>query len=131
MKKLSLLLLALFYFVCASGLYVHAHFCAGELASVSYFALDDNHECGCGEESVDDNCCKDELRFYKVAAHQDASLVDASGVFSIKYLAEISTLRLSDFAFVLNALRGFYNHAPPPFLFAKASKLIVNCVFRI
>jgi hypothetical protein len=131
MKKLSLLFLALFYFVCATGLYVHAHYCGGEISFINYFALGDDQECGCGDEEVDENCCKDESHFYKVSAHQDAKVVDASGFFSIWHLAEISTIQLFDFSFVSNPLYDLNNHAPPPYLFAKASKLIVNSVFRI
>jgi hypothetical protein len=131
MKKLSLLFLTVFYFVCASGLYVHAHFCGGEISFVNYFALNDDQECGCGDESVDENCCKDESHFYKVNAHQDASFIDASALFLINHLAEIGTTQLFNFTFILNPVYDLNNHAPPFFLFAKASKLIVNSVFRI
>ncbi len=131
MKKLTLLLLATMYFICASGVYIHAHFCGGELSSVSYFALHDNDSCGCGDEPEDTDCCKDILHFYKVDAHQDANFVKASKVYSFEliYLLAPIELFISDFFVAKTAV--FNTHAPPPYLFAKASKLIVNRVFRI
>jgi len=131
MKKLSLILLATFYFACASGVYVHAHFCGGELSSVSYFAFNDSKDCGCGDEAADSECCKDILHFYKVDLHQDASFVKASDVFALKLPILFTYLKkFKSIVFVSNA--PLHNtHAPPPFLFAKASKLIVNSVFRL
>jgi hypothetical protein len=131
MKKLSVIFLATLYFVCACGLYVHAHFCGGELSSVNYFALHDSHDCGCGDEPVDDNCCKDVLHFYKVDAHQDASFVKASDNFSFKLFTSVHVIKLFVITIITNQVHEFNAHAPPPYLFAKASKLVVNSVFRI
>lgn len=131
MKKLSVILFAVFYFVCAIGIYSHAHFCGGELSSVSYSVLLDNHDCGCGEESADDDCCKDVLRFYKVDAHQSYIHVKANEIFSFEISTVYDINQLLDFSNFIEEIDGSLSHAPPPFLFAKASKLIVNSVFRI
>jgi hypothetical protein len=64
--------------------YVHAHFCGGELSSVSYFAIDDADVCGCGDEAMASDCCKDILHFYKVDAHQNGLFVKASEIISLK-----------------------------------------------
>jgi hypothetical protein len=131
MKKLALLLLATMYFICASGVYIHAHFCGGELSSVSYFALHDNDSCGCGEEPEDTDCCKDILHFYKVDAHQDANFVKTSKMVSFQLNYVLNSIELFITKSFVAKLDVFNTHAPPPYLFAKASKLIVNSVFRI
>jgi hypothetical protein len=131
MKKLALLLLATMYFICASGVYINAHFCGGELSSVSYFALHDNDSCGCGDEAEDTACCKDILHFYKVDAHQDGNFVKASELFSFKFIHLYSVLALFNTEYFSDKKFVFNTHAPPPYLFAKASKLVVNSVFRI
>jgi hypothetical protein len=131
MKKLTLLLLATVYFICASGVYVHAHFCGGELASVNYFISDDDASCGCGDEAEDSDCCKDVLHFYKVDAHQDGHHINASEIDSQKLISLTSAFILfvpASFALKIKAL---HTNGPPPYLFAKASKLIVNSVFRL
>jgi len=131
MKKITLILIAALYFICASGVYIHAHFCGGELSSVSYFGLHENGDCGCGDEAEDANCCKDILHFYKVDTHQDANFVKASHIipFDLFYLANGIELFIT--ACFRDILYNDNTHAPPPYLFAKASKLIVNSVFRI
>lgn len=131
MKKLSIISFAFIYLVCAIGLYVHAHFCGGELASLSYFAFHDDVSCGCGEESPSDDCCKDVMHFYKVDAHQDANFVKASNNFSVAVSPIISSILLFDTPFFITQVYRRNTHAPPPFLFAKASKLVKNSVFRI
>ena len=131
MKKALPILLATFYFICATGIYVHAHFCADELSSVSYFALNDAHDCGCGEEEEAGDCCEDVLHFYKVAAHQDASFVKALHNVAVKvplFYPSLSVFKLYAFNLNLHELKA---HVPPPLLFSKVSKLIVNSVFRI
>lgn len=131
MKKALHILLATFYFVCASGVYVHAHFCADELSSVSYFAMQDDKDCGCGDEESGNSCCKDVLHFYKVESHQDASFVKDFHTVAIKIPLLYSSLSLfKPHAFNLN-LHELKSHVPPPLLFIKVSKLIVNSVFRL
>ena len=115
----------------ASGVYVHAHFCGGELSSVSFFALDDADACGCGDESMASDCCKDVLHFYKVDTHQNGLFVKASEIISIKLISLQTSIGLVFTNYFSSKLTLFSAHAPPPYLFAKASKLIVNSVFRI
>lgn len=131
MKKYSIIFLAIFYFVCATGIYSHAHFCGGELSSISYSALHDKHDCGCGEESATDDCCKDVMHFYKVDAHQSYISVKATEKFSIQLSSFYSYYKLLELCLFIEEIESSLSHAPPPFLFAKASKLIVNSVFRI
>ncbi len=131
MKKLTLLLLATMYFICASGVYIEAHFCGGALSSVSYFALNNNESCGCDDTAEDMDCCEDILHFYKVDAHQDASFVKASKVISFELIYLLQSIDLFIQKLVVAKIDVFNAHAPPPYLFAKASKLVVNSVFRI
>jgi hypothetical protein len=131
MKKISLLFLATFYFVCAIGVYVHAHFCGGELSSVSYFAVQDADDCGCGDEPKDSNCCKDVKHFFKVANHQNSNLVKAADILDFKHVSVLPSFYIFWNIFSPQVFAVNHSHAPPPYLFAKASKLIVNSVFRI
>jgi hypothetical protein len=131
MKKITLILLSALYFLCASGVYIHAHFCGETLSFVSYFALHDNERCGCGDEAMDTDCCKDVLHFYKVDAHQDGNFVKASEIFSFKFIHLFSGIALFNTEYFSDKKFVFNTHAPPPYLFAKASKLVVNSVFRI
>ncbi len=131
MKKLTLLLLATMYFICASGVYIEAHFCGGALSSVSYFALHNNESCGCDDAAEDMDCCEDILHFYKVDAHQDASFVKSSKVISFELIYLLKSIDLFIQKLVVAKIDVFNAHAPPPYLFAKASKLVVNSVFRI
>jgi hypothetical protein len=131
LKKASIFLLATLYFICATGIYVHAHFCADELSSVSYFALNDDHSCGCGDEALDTDCCKDVFHFHKVDSHQDASFIKSSDAFSLKVISHFKHLNYCSSHFVTFKAVEPHKHAPPPFLYAKANKLIVNSVFRI
>jgi hypothetical protein len=131
MKKLTLLLSATMYFICASGVYIEAHFCGGALSSVSYFALHNNESCGCDDAAEDMDCCEDILHFYKVDAHQDASFVKSSKVISFELIYLLKSIDLFIQKLVVAKIDVFNAHAPPPYLFAKASKLIVNSVFRI
>jgi hypothetical protein len=131
MKKLTLLVLATIYFLCASGIYIHAHFCAGALSSVSYFALHEHQSCGCDDVAEDSECCKDILHFYKVDAHQDGIFIKASNLCSFKLIHQFNTIELFIAEFYCAKTIEFNTHAPPPYLYAKASKLIVNSIFRI
>jgi len=130
MKKISLLLIATFYFVCAIGVYVNAHFCGGELSSVSYFAMHDD-DCGCGDEPKDSDCCKDVMHFYKVASHQSSHLVKAADIVGFKHVSVLPSFSIFWNVFSQQLFGVKHSHAPPPYLFAKASKLIVNSIFRI
>ena len=132
MKQFSIILLTTFYFICATGLFVHAHFCGGELSSITYSALSDHHDCGCGDEGPDEDCCKDVMHFYKVGSHQTEQ-VNASGQIIMPYVHLIVNTVLtilfgnSD----LTLIHGSKAHSPPPFLFNKTDKFIVHRVFRI
>lgn len=131
MKKPIILLFALFYFIAASGVYVHAHFCADELSSLSFFALDDHATCGCGDEPVNEDCCKDVMHFYKVNAHHEAGMIKANDEISKSFLNLYTSQQFFHLLFVLRPWFNYTNHAPPPSLFYKASLLVLNCVFRI
>jgi hypothetical protein len=131
MKKYSLLLLSFFYFICATGLYVHAHYCGGALDSVNYSALIDFNDCGCGDEQSEDDCCKDITHFYKVDSHQSYHSVNANEAYTFQVIHFISNFKIFEIASLCADIFKSHAHAPPPFLFSKASKLIVNCIFRI
>lgn len=131
MKRYSLILLALFYFIGATGVYVHAHYCGNELAELSYSAINDQASCGCGEEAPADDCCKDITHFYKVDSHQSYESIKANEACTLVLFFETASFIISRISSIDSESVCSSAHAPPPYLFAKASKLIVNCVFRI
>jgi hypothetical protein len=130
MKKFGIILSAVFYLLCAAGLYVHAHYCGGELFSVTYSALTENHDCGCGDESSDDSCCKDVWQFHKVDAHQSYQAVFAKIFFQQPLHDFIQKITLAHFHHAAINTLGTQAHAPP-FLFYKTNQFIVYRVFRI
>lgn len=74
-RNIFLLLFLFCYFTSVSGISLNYHFCAGELASVEISLPCDGHKCPCGEEKMDDECCKDEIVYVKLSCDQKASAV--------------------------------------------------------
>ena len=68
MKKIIIIIVALFYLAVSSGFIVHMHFCMGQLAD---WSLGQNKskicsKCGMKESDEKDNgCCRDEYKFIK------------------------------------------------------------------
>jgi hypothetical protein len=68
-RILSVILLLFLYLLPNIGLSISKHFCGGELSSISAFPFHD-HDCGCGDEAMDNDCCKDEFSFLKLEDSQ-------------------------------------------------------------
>lgn len=96
MKRLAVLLLALFYFAAGAGFTLREHFCMGEPVGVELghpAQASDNHRCSrCGMEKQSRNgCCKDEVKMLKCSP--DQVLAEAPAVPS-PLLAAVLTARL-------------------------------------
>lgn len=131
MKRINIILLTVFYFVCATGLFVHAHFCGGELSSITYSALSDHQDCGCGDEGPNEDCCKDIMHFFKIGSHQTQEVtVSVQILMPYVHLLVNTVLTLLFSTPDLTLIPG-KAHSPPPFLFSKTDKFIVHRVFRI
>lgn len=58
MKKIAASLLLFFYLITAIGVQVHAHYCAGSVAEISYFSEANEMDC-CGVTRCVKGCCYD------------------------------------------------------------------------
>lgn len=67
MKKLLHILFAAVYLFLTTGLTITAHYCGGEIESVSLLrTLDDKDPCDCNESSCCVPCCEDEVQTVKI-----------------------------------------------------------------
>ncbi len=58
MKKLSSILLLVFFLIANSGMAVNLHWCGGKLSSLDLNSIEKSN-CGCGKKAMKSNCCKD------------------------------------------------------------------------
>ena len=66
-KKLLHILFAVVYLFLTAGLTITAHYCGGEIDSVSLLrTLGDKDTCGCEDTSCCDPCCEDEVQTVKI-----------------------------------------------------------------
>jgi len=65
MRKLTLIFLAVIYIIPVIGVSVNAHFCRGNLSSVSLFSSQDN-SCTCISTKPKKNCCDDKILSIKI-----------------------------------------------------------------
>lgn len=65
MKKITIILLTVFYFAVASGITVSLHYCGGKLKEVSLFHPVNEDGC-CGNKKKSKGCCNEKTTFIKV-----------------------------------------------------------------
>lgn len=73
MKRLFSILLLFCYLIILSGVTVHQHYCGNNLSSQSFF-INHKAECGCKEESNNDNCCHDVTKVSKLEVKHNVIL---------------------------------------------------------
>ncbi|SFD06117.1 hypothetical protein SAMN05518672_101278 [Chitinophaga sp. CF118] len=110
MKKFTIILLAILYTAITSGFTVHAHYCMGKLAELS-FKSPVNDACNkCGKSG---KCCKDEFKYCKVTVQHETSQVQQTIVPAEKYLhlpviiVPVPSINIS------TSLITYNDHAPP------------------
>ncbi|HRI47423.1 MAG TPA: hypothetical protein PK559_10005 [Ignavibacteriaceae bacterium] len=87
MKKISITLFLLLYFLSTTGLTLVTHYCGGEVDSISLFRVaGDDDPCGCEGNSCCDPCCEDEVLNIKI---NDSHLSD------IKVIKEFAPSKLA------------------------------------
>ena len=68
MKKLVAILLLLIY-TGGLGATINFHYCGGDIASVQFLSLNKFKDCGCSENDMPGDCCKDKLVYYRYDTH--------------------------------------------------------------
>ena len=129
LKKVFILILALFYLSVASGVMVNLHYFMGELASVEYGHSDEKGDCAkCGMPDNNNACCHTESALIKLQDdHQLSSLhfffklPEAEHSFVTAYTAQLNEGESS--------IDYIHNHAPPDD--DSHAIYLHNCVFRI
>lgn len=129
MKKFFITLLMLLYLIPAIGVNVSAHYCGGELASVSH-NFSEKKKCMCNPKKMKKGCCEDKQQTFKIDdTQQKAELLSqkCNGSFyfpvAIPAIFQIPTVFKS-------IDRVNYASFHPPNLF-KRSIYLLNSVFRI
>ena len=111
-KKASIIILCIFYFIVAAGLNISLHYCAGKFKGISL--LQEKEDGCCGSKKKSKGCCKEKTVSYKIKDnHQSASKVLVSNT-SIKQLLVayvILDFKVQSPLLDLHAVPDF--HAPP------------------
>lgn len=84
MKRIAAILLMIFYMIPAMGFSITTHFCAGELASVSFYSTDGG-KCICGAEKMGSGCCSSKTTIVKI---KDTQSKDAT--FEISFIKSLT-----------------------------------------
>lgn len=113
MKKTTAILLAILYTAITSGFTVNVHYCMGKLASVKLLSPA-TKECGkCGKTDQSNSCCKDELKFCKVAvSHQAAKAQQPLAPQAMDLSLPLATL-IAPSIHSVTSFTAYYHHAPP------------------
>lgn len=72
MRKITIILLTLFYFTVASGITVNTHYCGGKFKQISLFHPVSDKGC-CGSKKKSKACCNDKTTFIKVKGNHNLS----------------------------------------------------------
>jgi hypothetical protein len=68
MKRITAVILALFYLTLASGANINIHYCGENIESIRF--LDNNEICCCGINANKSECCEDELIYFDIDVDQ-------------------------------------------------------------
>jgi hypothetical protein len=130
MKRLFASILMIFYLIPAVGVTVSAHFCGGELMTISHFDKGEK-KCSCGNKKMQKGCCEDkQLTFKTDDSHQKTEFPVPKFVPVLAVMPALHTTmdRLPFVARDLNAVN--YRLFHPPSLYKKPLYLL-HRVFRI
>lgn len=64
LKRISAILLVVFFFISNSGMAITLHYCDGEISSINFFSTE-RQKCDCGEKAMKSSCCKDKTTIFK------------------------------------------------------------------
>ena len=130
MKKIAIILLMFLYLIPAIGVTVSAHYCGGQLRSVSFNPFDTKHKCPCGGKKMPKDCCKDDITTFKLEDEQQKTQpFFCNAVKSIDLKQAISTNLTFEYLSLFTPTIFDYSSHPPDDL--KYPLYIRHCVFRI
>lgn len=128
MKKAGIFILALFYFMVASGFAINAHYCSGKLKNLSLSHK--NEDCCCGSKKKARGCCKEKMIMCKITDNQTTT---AKAVVPDVSTKQVSVLYVLIPFLTYQPLASFYlvpEDSPPPCLYSDPVFLL-NRNFRI
>ena len=97
--NISVLFFALFYFFLSMGFGLKAHYCHGNLASISYVIIPS--ECACGDMDKEMTCCFNEEQYFELDENRLLTKVEVdqtSPEISL-ILSHKETMASNDFSF--------------------------------
>jgi len=130
MKKITAILLMIFYLVPALGFSITTHFCGGDLLGVSLNVQDASKCSLCGSEKMSSDCCKTNTTVVKI---KDTQSKDAT--LEISFIKNISKQLFSfskEFYSIQSVLMiNFNSFGSPPNILIDYKIYLLNRVFRI
>jgi hypothetical protein len=132
MKRILLLLLALFYFGIAQGAEVYFHYCMGELVELGLTKSNPPSCDFCGmsvEESKDNTCCKQESKTLKVDNVQKMATSHFQFEQAPVILLKNIIWEARNIAIPIELGKASLSHAPPKV--QDVPVFIRNCTYRI
>ncbi|MCR6642740.1 MAG: hypothetical protein NVV82_28065 [Sporocytophaga sp.] len=117
MKRIAIISVLMLYTVFSNGLAVYTHYCAGKLASISFFAPDKK---GCGKcgIKISKDCCQDKQYSFSLddsQIHHNSNFVFADYLSTIALLPSYNYEVQPQFALInSNSVKLYsYKNGPP------------------
>lgn len=129
MKKYFTIVLLFLYLIPAIGVNISAHYCGGELASVSH-EFSEKKKCSCSPKKMKKGCCEDKQQTFKMDnSQQKAELI--SQKFNAPFQFQLTVPTIFQIPVVFESIdRVDYTLFHPPNLF-KQPIYLLNNVLRI
>lgn len=127
MRKTGSIILLFLYLLSVEGLLLHRHFCAGEIAEVSYFSHPDEQDC-CGTDECND-CYDDHVTVRVQTEHVYKTPSTSNYVVSIPadlLTNEVELLSFYKVTLVNKKARVIQKDFPPP-----DPLYLINCTWLI
>lgn len=130
MKKFSVSILAISYFIVTCGVVINFHYCMDRLASTSLFDASAKKCDRCGMDiHASDGCCRNEMQIVKLENDQNTTTVVDYQLPTLDQQFTAPSLFIVAAFENLFHVRHFQNHSPP--LLSAQDTYLQNNVFRI
>ncbi len=130
MKKISAIILLLFYMIPSFGINVTIHYCGGEISSISLLGSTTEDKCACGIKKMKNNCCKDSNFYFQVDDKQiQAQQTSINPIKSFAIQLMLTKILDVNYSYSHLETNGDYFYHPPNKL--KTPIYIFQQVFRI
>ncbi|CAN5553633.1 hypothetical protein BH11BAC2_BH11BAC2_12600 [soil metagenome] len=128
MKKVSGIILLLFFLISNSGIALNIHTCGGKITSISLFSNTKNR-CACGKKVMKANCCKDKT--VQVKAKTETAKISQFTFNNCCSKTDLTLIDNNELKIpILNNYSSFHFYHPPPLKFKRAI-FILDCSFLI